>query len=166
VPSADEKAAKPAARTALPGFSSARATHAAEEALELYGDGLFCGETLLKVINELAPSPLPASVVRLGSGFCAGIGDAGCACGALAGGVMAIGLLAGRESADDDWEPSYYASREFHDWFVAEFSSACCRNIVRQFGGMDGAGRHEHCAVVVGTTAGWVVELAERCGWL
>ena len=79
---------------------------------------------------------------------------------------MAIGLFAGRESADEPWEPSYYPSRELHDRFQRTFGSACCRNIVRPFGGMDGDGRHEHCAAVVGTVAGWLVEIAEENGWL
>ena len=150
----------------LPAFTSERATRIAEEASALYDAGLWCSEAVLKVINEIAPEPLPASMTRLGSGFCEGMGGAGCSCGALAGGVMAIGLLAGRDDVEDEWEPSFYASAFFHDRFREAFGAACCRTLVRPFGGMDGPGRHEHCAVMTGASAGWIVEIAEQNGWL
>lgn len=153
-------------RVMLPQFSSARATEAALEAKRLYNEGYFCGETVLQIANSLAPEPLPASVVRLGSGFCEGMGGAGCTCGALAGGIMAIGLFAGRRSPDEAWEPSFFPSGALHDRFGAAFRASCCRTIVRPFGDMEGEGRHEHCAVVTGTVAGWVVEIAEQQGWL
>lgn len=162
-----ESAPKPAGPIAtMPEFSSARATQAGRAAADLYDAGYFCGEAVLKILNALAPEPLPDSVTRLGSGFCEGMGGAGCTCGALAGGVMSIGLLAGRESATDAWEPSFYPSRALHDRFRAAFKASCCRTIVRPFGGMDRAGRQPHCAVVTGATAGWVVEIAEEHGWL
>ena len=163
-PEAVAGTAAPAA--VLPGFSSQRAARAAKTASGLYDDGFFCGEAVLKVLNALAPEPLPASVVRLGSGFCEGMGGAGCTCGALAGAVMAVGLFAGRESAAEAWEPSFYPTRELHDRFRAAFKASCCRTMVRPYGGMDGEGRHAHCAVVTGTAAGWVVEIAEQRGWL
>ena len=151
---------------ARPQFSSARAAEAAREAERLYGEGYFCGEAVLRVVNSFAPEPLPDSVMRLGSGFCEGMGGAGCTCGALAGGVMGIGLFAGRRSSDEGWEASFFPSGALHDRFRAAFKASCCRSIVRPFGGMEGEGRHEHCAVVTGTAAGWVVEIAEQQGWL
>ncbi len=150
----------------VPAFASQNARAAASEATALYDRGWFCGEAVLKVVNARAPRPLPDSVVRLGSGFCEGMGGAGCTCGALAGAVMAIGLLRGREEATEEWEPSFDASRELHDWFHESFRASCCRTIVRPFGGMEGEGRHEHCAAITGATAGRVVELAESHGWL
>jgi C_GCAxxG_C_C family probable redox protein len=154
------------APTTMPTFSSAKAARAANEAASCYDEGYFCGEAVLKVVNSLAPDPLPPSLMRLGSGFCEGMGGAGCTCGAIAGGVMAIGLLAGRESASEPWEPSFHPSRALHDRFRMAFRASCCRTIVRPFGGMEGAGRHEHCAVMTGAATGWVVEIAEENGWL
>jgi C_GCAxxG_C_C family probable redox protein len=162
----DSSAEIEAPTSTLPEFASARAMRAAETAAALYDDGYFCGEAVLTVVNALSAEPLPASVMRLGSGFCEGMGGAGCTCGALAAGVMGIGLFAGRESATDPWEPSFFTSGALHDRFRATFKASCCRSIVRPFGGMEGVGRHEHCAVVTGTAAGWVVEIAEQQGWL
>ena len=163
----DENAVKTAARSSeLPEFSSERAARAAANAVDLYDEGYFCGEAVLKVVNSLAPEPLPASLMRLGTGFCEGMGGAGCTCGALAGGVMAIGLFAGRESVTDAWEPSFFPAGALHDRFRTAFKAGCCRTIVRPFGGMEGEGRHEHCAVVTGTATGWVIEIAEQHGWL
>ena len=42
-----------------------------------------------------------ASVPRMASGFGGGIAGQGEACGALTGGMMALGLLHGRDNADD-----------------------------------------------------------------
>ena len=150
----------------MPEFASKRAALAAQAAADLYDEGYFCGESVLRVVNELAPEPLPPAFMRLGTGFCEGMGGAGCTCGALAGAIMSMGLFAGRESLADPWEPSFFPSGALHDKFRSAFKASCCRTIVRPFGGMEGEGRHAHCAVVTGAAAGWVVEIAETNGWL
>jgi C_GCAxxG_C_C family probable redox protein len=147
-------------------FDSQLARDAARDAAELYDRGVFCAEAVLQVVNARAPHPMPDDVVRLGTGFCGGMGGAGCSCGALAGGVMAVGLLAGRNSLDEPWEPSYYPAHELHDRFRRTFGATCCRTIVRPLGGLDGEGRHDYCVGVTGAAAGFVIELAEREGWL
>ena len=77
-----------------------RADRAEELASEFYAQGYHCGESVVKAINEIAGEPLPAEVMRMASGFCEGLGGSRCVCGALAGGVMATGILSGREVGD------------------------------------------------------------------
>jgi C_GCAxxG_C_C family probable redox protein len=129
-------------------------------------DELYCSEAVLTVVNDLTGRSMPPAVCRLATGFGVGMGDSGCSCGALSGGVMALGLLCGRDDGSGDWKTSQTAAAELHRRFRAEFGGPCCRSIVRRFGGMEGHGRHEHCTVVTGRTAALVFEVAEDQGLL
>ncbi len=131
-----------------------------------YEQGYHCGESVVRAVNEIAGQPLPAEAMRMASGFCEGLGGSRCMCGALAGGVMAAGLLAGRETAQDLWEPSYDAAAELRARWVDDQDAETCDEVVRRIGRMRDPERWAHCTLLVGTTARWVVEIAEREGWL
>jgi C_GCAxxG_C_C family probable redox protein len=135
-------------------------------AASLYESGHWCGESVLRTINELAPDPMPPGVARLASGFCEGFGGSRCTCGALAGAVMAAGLLCGRESADDAWEPVYDFAGELRARFVADQHADTCEGVVAQVGEMGAPERWAHCATLVGSCARWVVEIAQEQGTL
>ena len=47
------------------------------------------------MVNDYLGRPIPAKAVKMASGFPVGMGTAGCACGALSGGIMALGLKFG-----------------------------------------------------------------------
>ncbi|MDZ4177904.1 MAG: C-GCAxxG-C-C family protein, partial [Coriobacteriia bacterium] len=132
----------------------------------LYDNGMFCCETVLTVANEAAGNRLPAEVMSLGSGFWGGMAGDGSTCGALVGAVMACGLLAGRTHTAGAWEPSTDAAEEIRRAFRTEHGSVSCNCLIRPFGGMDGEGRHAHCARLTGATSAMVVRIAEERGWL
>jgi len=132
----------------------------------LYESGYWCGESVLKTVNEVAGHPLPPEITRLASGFCEGIGGSRCTCGALAGAVMAAGLFSGRYGPDDPWEPSYDAAGELRRRFVEDQDAATCDEIVSAIGGMHLPRRWTHCAELVGRNARWVIEIAEANGWI
>jgi C_GCAxxG_C_C family probable redox protein len=148
------------------GVPLARAERAELRATTLYESGYWCAESVVKTVNEIAGQPLPAQVMRMASGFCEGIGGSRCTCGALAGAVMAAGLLGGREGPDDAWEPSYDAAGELRRRFVADQNATDCGEVVTRIGDMDSPERWAHCAELVGRSARWVVEIAETEGWL
>lgn len=144
-----------------------RADEAEWRAAEYYERGYHCGESVLKAVLELTNQPdLPPDVVRLASGFCEGLGGSRCICGALAGGVMALGMLAGRRESSEPWEPSYYAAAELRKRWVEDQSAESCDEVVRRIGGMHLPERWAHCTMLVGRTARWVIEIAERDGLL
>lgn len=132
----------------------------------LYESGYWCAESVVKTVNEVAGHPFPPEVMRLASGFCEGFGGSRCTCGALAGAVMASGMLAGRDGPDDDWRPSYDAAAELRRRFVAEQDATTCDEIVARIGGMHLPQRWTHCAELVGICTRWVVEIAEQQEWL
>lgn len=102
----------------------------------------------------------------MASGFCEGFGGSRCTCGALAGAVMAVGMLAGRDSPGDAWEPSYDAAGELRRRFVEEQSATTCEEIATRMGGMRHPARWAHCAELCGSCAEWVVGIGEENGWL
>lgn len=158
-----------APRTARLVLSPERATRAEQadiSAASLYESGYWCGEAVLKTVNDLVAEPFPGDVSRLASGFCEGLGGSRCTCGALAGSVMAAGLLAGRTGPQDAWEPVYDIAGELRRRFVADQDADSCDAIVTRIGDMGDPERWAHCTLLVGKCARWVVEIAEERGLL
>lgn len=129
-----------------------------------YESGYWCGESVLKAVNEALGTPMPPDTCRMASGFCEGLGGSRCLCGALAGGVMATGLFAGRISPSDAWEPSYEAAAELRRRWIADQQAETCDEVATRLGGMESPQRWAHCALLVGRTARWVIEIADQAG--
>nr|WP_321256578.1 C-GCAxxG-C-C family protein [uncultured Pseudodesulfovibrio sp.] len=100
-------------------------------AKELYGNGsMCCSEAVLTVINREFDGGLSQDIViAISKGFCGGIGDAGCVCGALAGAVMAQSLILGKGPVPTEDEEVRKASKALHDRFLAQYGSICCRDL-------------------------------------
>jgi C_GCAxxG_C_C family probable redox protein len=106
-----------------------------EEAESYYSAGDFhCSETVLKVICEHFETELPDAVVSLASAFPRGLGGAGCICGALVGGTMALGMFFGRSAVreEDKAKKAMELSRELHDAFKTKLKSTCCRVLTKK----------------------------------
>ncbi|NDV27086.1 C-GCAxxG-C-C family protein [Desulfovibrio sp. JC010] len=103
------------------------------EAKELYGsDAMCCSEAVLWVINRQFHGGLSKeTAVALSKGFCGGIGDAGCVCGALSGAVMGLSLILGKRPLPADEDQVRSLCKELHDRFLAEHGSVCCRTLSR-----------------------------------
>lgn len=130
---------------------------------EYYRSGdYYCSEAIVKTIKDAFNIPLPDAVVGMASGFPVGIGGAGCTCGAVIGGVMALGLLFGRtEPKDEKIKRIMELSRELHDIFRSRHKHLCCRILTR---GMTlGSQRHmEQCIIITGEVAEEVAQLIIR----
>ncbi len=135
---------------------------AREKAEELYRSGQFlCSEAVFLVANEYLGRPVPAEMVKLASGFPVGMGKAGCTCGALAGGVMALGLKYGRTEPAAKTPGMFESAKELHDRFLARRKSTCCRVLIRKFE----FGCPEHiaqCIAITGEVAADVIRLMEQ----
>lgn len=126
---------------------------------EMYRTGQFlCSEAVLLVANEYLGKPMPDEMVKLASGFPVGMGLAGCVCGAISGGVMALGLKYGRSEPGATTPGMFEASKELHDRFKSRRGSVCCRVLIRRFE----MGSPEHirqCTKITGEVAADVIEL-------
>jgi len=77
------------------------------------------------------------SVLKASGSFTGGIGGKGDVCGSLLGSSMTLGATLGMGRAEDSMEkmgPAIMKTAEFYDWFVSEFQSAKCRDIITRFG--------------------------------
>jgi C_GCAxxG_C_C family probable redox protein len=102
-----------------------------KQAEAYYRDGdFYCSEAIVKTINDGFGLGYPESVIRMASGFPIGIGSAGCACGAVTGGVMAIGMVFGRaEPGDPRIDRCLALARELHTLFTRRHGCTCCRTL-------------------------------------
>ncbi len=139
-----------------------RAEEAEFAAAAHYEAGYHCAESVVKAVNDALGNPLPPQVFGVASGFCEGLGGSRCLCGALAGGVMALGLATGRGGPHDAWEPSYYATAELRRRWIDDQDAETCDEVVKRIGGMHLPERWAHCTMLVGRTARWVIELIEE----
>ncbi|MBW2485583.1 MAG: C_GCAxxG_C_C family protein, partial [Deltaproteobacteria bacterium] len=115
---------------------------------------LCCSEALLLVLNHGFKGGLTAEQAKqLGAGFCGGMGEAGCTCGALAGAIMGLGLLVGPHAKGSMNKKKFrLLAKTMHDRFHEKFSSTCCRVLIQPFD-KDKKGRSKFCAKLTGTTA-------------
>ena len=132
---------------------------------ELFRSGTYyCSEAVVHTINEILNKPYPEEVVKLASGFPIGMGKAGCLCGAVSGGQMALGMVYGRVEGEPMKDIMFEKSKALHDYIREEYHSTCCRVITRQWQGDDfkSEGRKKHCITITGKVARWVAnELIE-----
>lgn len=136
----------------------------AKDAEDLFRGGFFCSEAVVSSIRSNFEMDVPEEVIAMASGFPIGIGRSKCLCGAVSGGVMAIGLVFGRTvQKDPQVEQTLALSKELHDWFKAANgkNALCCRILTKEFD--MGAGEHkEQCIRFTGLVAGKVAEMIIR----
>ena len=121
---------------------------------------LCCSESLLLVLNHGFNGGLSSEQAKqLGAGFCGGMGEAGCTCGALSGAIMGLGLLVGPHSGSGLGKKQFRAlSQKMHDRFHERFSSTCCRVLIEPYD-KDKKGRSQFCSNLTSATASLTAEL-------
>ena len=129
-------------------------TRIREIAEEYYRSGRFyCSEAIVKTINDEFRLGYPDEVVRLASGFPIGIGGAGCSCGAVTGGVMALGMVFGRDQPKDPRiDRCLCLCRELHNFFARRHGCLCCRSLTRDMV-LKSPGQMQQCITFTGEVA-------------
>ena len=115
---------------------------------------LYCAEAVFLVLNRGLNGGLPdGTAIRMASAITDGLGGAGCLCGALGGGVLALGLFLGRKRAGGkDRYHARQASRALHDLFRDNLGSTCCRVLSKKTP-KGSRGHFDHCKNVTGMGA-------------
>lgn len=98
------------------------------KALELFDSGYNCAEAVLLAVNNDLKNP--GCFPRIATGFGGGIARNGLLCGALTGGIMALGLALGRNDNTESREPCYPAVDALLGGFIGKFGHAGCRDII------------------------------------
>lgn len=130
---------------------------------EYYRDGSFyCSEAIVKTIKDTFDLDFSDEVIKMASGFPVGIGGSGCTCGAVSGGVMALGMVFGRaEGNDPKVAKAMELSAELHNRFRDKRKFVCCKILTK---GMD-KGKKEHkdqCVAITGEVAEIVADILNR----
>ena len=139
-------------------FTEVRAT-----AEKYYRDGdFYCSEAVVKTIKDAFGLGYDDTVIALASGFPVGIGRSGCTCGAVTGGVMALGMVFGRtQPKDERVNKALVLSKELHDHFRSNHKSLCCRVLTK--GLTLGTPEHKNqCVAFTGEVAEFVARLIVR----
>lgn len=135
-----------------------------KEASNLYGE-FYCSEAIVSVIADNMELDIPKEyLVAMSSGFPGGVGGSKCICGAVSGGVMAIGIFFGRSTpGDEKVKKMMELSAELHDWFKKENekNSLCCRVLTRNFE-WEGEQHRKQCAFYTGIVAKQVAQILIR----
>ena len=134
-----------------------------KQAEDYYRQGdYFCSEAIIRTIRDEFKLDVPDDVIAMASGFPVGMGGSGCTCGALVGGIMALGLFFGRsEPGSPKVNHTMALSKELHDYFTTQHRSTCCRVLTK---GMElGSPVHmEQCIALTGEIAEKATELITR----
>lgn len=134
-----------------------------ETAEEYYRRGeYYCSEAVVKTIKDTFELDFSDDVIKMASGFPVGIGGSGCTCGAVSGGVMALGMVFGRSDAKDPKVmKTMKLSAELHERFRQKRKFVCCKILTK---GMD-FGKKEHleqCIAITGEVAEIVADIIAR----
>ena len=130
---------------------------AKERAFGYFQSGFHCAESISKAIVELHGNESNSEVQRFTSGFIGGIGSTHeDVCGALTGGIVAIGCLHGRTKPGQDNQVVKKLAAEFRGRFVEEFGSSNCQVLLE---GLSERGDNFDCKRLTAVAAGLLSEL-------
>ena len=109
------------------------------EAEKNFKKGYYCCEALMATIRNEFKLDVPEEVIAMSSGMAVGAGKSGCICGALNGGILALGMFFGRTEQDGPTNPKSVKCmelvHELHDWFKEANGkkAICCRVLTKEF---------------------------------
>ena len=101
-----------------------------EKAASLFRGGYNCAQSVLLTMQDFWNEKKPLEP-RIASAFGGGIGRRGSLCGALTGGVIAIGQKYGsNKPIPKERKKVYSLALEFYDRFQKELGSVFCRDLI------------------------------------
>ncbi|MBI9082348.1 MAG: C_GCAxxG_C_C family protein [Desulfobacterales bacterium] len=114
----------------------------------------YCTESVLLALNNgLGGGLTDDQAIAVAAPFSIGVGESGCMCGALAGSILAAGLLVGDSAPYRHRNASRKASGHLHDLFKGRFGGVCCR-VLRKKRDATAADAFKACAQVTAEAAG------------
>lgn len=129
---------------------------------DLFQGGLVCSEAVLMAVLEASGVDADGFAPRIATAFGGGVGR--CReemCGALAGGLMALGMLRGRAKAGENWAGLAATAVEFREKVRAITGHTRCRDVLDAFGPQE---NYEQCKRFTAGVAGILHDLLERSG--
>ena len=97
-----------------------------EAASRNYKAGYNCAESVFRAFCEVLPLDVTADAKRTAAGFGGGIYSKEGPCGAATGGVMVLGILAGRTDPTQDKKPMKELAKDYVAQFTEKFGALSC----------------------------------------
>ena len=122
----------------------------------------YCSEAIVKTIKDEFQLPISDDIIAAASGFPVGMGNSGCSCGAVVGGIMTLGLVFGRtEAKDKKVVKTMKLANELHETFRKKHKTLCCRVLTK--GMRLGSRKHmDQCISFTGEVAEEVAKIIVR----
>lgn len=137
---------------------------AEQRALNHSESGLHCAESVASAIIHLFCPEQTETACRMATGFGGGLaGSRQETCGALTGGVLAIGLLCGRATPEQDREAAYRINAAYRERFMARFNATICQTLRDGFNTDD---TQTACRSLTVEAAGMLYDLLREHGYL
>jgi C_GCAxxG_C_C family probable redox protein len=128
-----------------------------QRAFALHHGGLHCAESVLTAILEEFQGTTQKGVPRMATCFGGGVGKTHQEiCGALTGGLIALGCLCGRDAPGQDWSTPANLAAQLRERFLALYGSTRCADILSALGEQENMLK---CKQLSGKTAGLLYAL-------
>ena len=103
----------------------------ADEAVGLFKEGFSCSQAVLAACGGGRGLPRE-TLLKMGAGFGGGMARKGLTCGAVTGGILALGLVHGSDNASDveAKEKVYALMQKFMEQFQKRHGCMDCRNLL------------------------------------
>ena len=123
---------------------------------DLFRGGLHCAEAVLQAVLEGQGLDTAACSPRAATAFGGGVGRSKKGlCGALSGGLIALGQLRGRGGPQESWDEVAALAEALRQRFATEFGCTRCFAVLEKLGAQE---RMDKCVRLTGRTAGMVHE--------
>ena len=128
-----------------------------QRAFELHDGGYHCAEAVFLAVAEARGGLAKGMSPRVATCFGGGVGRTHEElCGALAGGLMALGFLNGRDGQGENWDRAAGLAAAFREDFIARFGASACKEVLARLGEQENMAK---CKRLSGFTAGLLFEL-------
>jgi C_GCAxxG_C_C family probable redox protein len=133
-----------------------------KKAFDYHDSGFHCAEAVSKAVVETYGQGMSQNIPMVATAFGGGVGRTHQGiCGALTGGVIALGCLFGRNEPSADWTDASELAAELKRRFVLEHGTTNCGAILATFGPQENMIR---CKRLSGEVAGMLAEILEESG--
>lgn len=133
-----------------------------QKAIEYHSGGFHCAEAVSKAIVEAYGKEPSREIPRVATAFGGGaVKTFDGTCGALTGGLVAIGYLNGRMEPGDEKakQEVFQLAQELGRRFMAEFGASSCNAVLDMLGPQENMSK---CKQLSGTVAGMLSDILEK----
>ncbi len=131
-------------------------------AIAFFESGYNCAEAVSQAIIEAFSDATPEDIPRVASAFGGGIGGSREeACGALTGGIIAIGLIMGRSLPQEDNTAAKEAAKAYREKFQQLSGATQCGALLEKFGDQE---NYHECGKLVGQATVALARIFKEAG--